>query len=342
MYLRDIQQKLGGEAIGEVAAPLTGVGTISAGVPTQITFLTNPRYRAELANTGAGAVIVSVRDREVTSLPRLVVANPYAYFARVAQLFNPPVVRPGGVHLSAIVPASARIAASAYIAEFVSIGEGVEIGEGVQVGPGTVVGDGVVLGAGTQVAARVTIYAGCRIGARCIIHAGVVLGADGFGFAPDFSGSGGEWVKIPQTGRVVIGDDCEIGANTTIDRGAIEDTVIGNDVKIDNQVQIGHNCVVGDHTVIAGCAGIAGSAKVGKHVMIGGAAGLVGHIEVCDDVIVSAMTLVGKSITEPGTYTSGMPIMKHADWLRNAAHLRRLDALADMVKASARNMGDKK
>jgi len=332
MYLRDIQQKLGGEIIGEVAAPLTGVGTIAAASPVQITFLTNPRYRTELARTGAGAVIVGARDRDVTGIPRLVVANPYAYFARVAQLFNPPRVFAGGIHPSAVVHPEARVAASAYVAELVSIGRGAEIGEGVQIGPGGIVGEGVVLGPGTQLAARVTIYGHCHIGERCIIHSGVVIGADGFGFAPDFTATGGEWVKIPQTGRVVIGDDCEIGANTTIDRGAIEDTVIGNDVKLDNQVQIGHNCVVGDHTVIAGCAGIAGSTRVGRRVMIGGAAGLVGHIEICDDVIVSAMTLVGKSITEPGTYTSGMPMMKHADWLKNAVHLRRLDALADKVK----------
>ncbi|MEP7155890.1 MAG: UDP-3-O-(3-hydroxymyristoyl)glucosamine N-acyltransferase [Betaproteobacteria bacterium] len=332
MYLRDLQQKFGGEAIGEVSEPLTGVGTIAAGVSSQITFLTNPRYRVELAKTGAGAVIVGSRDRDASTLPRLVVTNPYAYFARVAQLFNPPVKRAGGVHASAFINPGARIAASAYVAELVSIGQGAEISDGAQIGPGSVIGDSVVIGAGTQIGPRVTIYRNCRIGARCIVHSGAVIGADGFGFAPDFSAEGGEWVKIPQTGRVIIGDDCEIGANTTIDRGAIEDTVIGNDVKLDNQVQIGHNCVVGDHTVIAGCAGIAGSTKVGKRVMIGGAAGLVGHIEVCDDAIISAMTLVSKSISEPGTYTSGMPMMKHEDWLRNAVHLRRLNTMADAIK----------
>jgi UDP-3-O-[3-hydroxymyristoyl] glucosamine N-acyltransferase len=176
------------------------------------------------------------------------------------------------------------------------------------------------------------VYAGCRIGARAVIHAGVVIGADGFGFAPDFKGDAGEWVKIPQTGRVVIGDDCEIGANTTIDRGAIDDTVIGNDVKLDNQIQVGHNCVIGDHTVISGCVGIAGSTRIGKRVLIGGAAGILGHLEICDGVTISAMTLVTKSITKPGMYTGSMPLMKHEDWLKNAVHLRRLDAMAQAIK----------
>ncbi len=332
MYLRDLQQQLGGEAVGEVTEPLAGVGTIAAALATEITFLANPRYRAELSRTKAGAVIVGNKDRDLTSLPRIVVANPYAYFARVAQLFNPVPTQAGGVHSSAVVYEGAKIAISASIAEFVSVGRGAVIGEGVAIGPGCTIGDGVVIGPDTRLAARVTIYAGCRIGARGIVHAGVVIGADGFGFAPDFSADAGGWVKIPQTGRVIIGDDCEIGANTTIDRGAIEDTVIGNDVKLDNQIQVGHNCVIGDHTIISGCVGIAGSSKIGSRVMIGGAAGILGHLEICDGAIISAMTLVTKSITEPGTYTGSLPLMKHEDWLKNAVHLRRLDAMADAIK----------
>ena len=332
MYLRDLQQKLGGEAVGEVKRPLAGVGTIAAANENEITFLANPRYRVELSQTRAGAVIVGIKDKDLTQLPRIVVANPYAYFARVAQLFNPAQVPEGGVHPSTVVHASAQVAQSASVAEFVSIGRDVVVGEGVAIGAGCIVGDGVMLGPDTRLAARVTIYAGCRIGARGIVHSGVVIGADGFGFAPDFAGDAGGWVKIPQTGRVVIGDDCEIGANTTIDRGAIEDTVIGNDVKLDNQIQVGHNCVIGDHTIISGCVGIAGSSKIGSRVMIGGAAGILGHLEICDGAIISAMTLVTKSITEPGTYTASMPLMKHEDWLKNAVHLRRLDAMADAIK----------
>ncbi len=338
MYLRDLQEKLGGEAVGEVSEPLTGVGTIRAASSGQITFLANPRYRAELSGTGAGAVIVSIADRELTSLPRLVAANPYAYFARVAQLFNPPPAHASGIHPSAVIHAGAKIAASASIAEFVSVGPGAVIGEGVRIGAGCVIGEGAVVGAHTRIAARVTVYAGCQIGARGIVHSGVVIGADGFGFAPDFSADAGGWVKIPQTGRVIIGDDCEIGANTTIDRGAIDDTVIGNDVKLDNQIQVGHNCVIGDHTLICGCVGIAGSCRIGRRVTIGGAAGIIGHLDICDGAIISAMTLVTKSITEPGMYTASMPLMKHEDWLRNAVHLRRLDAMAAAIK----NKGDPK
>ena len=332
MFLSDLILRLGGDALGEVQTPLTGVGTIEGASGHHITFLANPKYRSALARTMAGAVIVGEKDRDITSKPRIVAANPYAYFARVAQLFSPPVRHQAGIHANAVVHPEATVAASASIAEFVSIGAHAVIGERVRIGAGSVIGDGVTVDADCVIEARVTIYPNCRIGARAIIHSGVVLGADGFGFAPDFQADAGCWVKIPQTGRVIIGDDCEIGANTTIDRGAIADTIIGNDVKLDNQIQIGHNCVIGDHTVISGCVGIAGSTTIGKRVMVGGAAGFTGHLQVCDDAVISAMTLVTKSITEPGTYTAVMPLMKHDDWLKNVAHLRRLDALADGMK----------
>jgi UDP-3-O-[3-hydroxymyristoyl] glucosamine N-acyltransferase len=331
MFLRDIISKLGGEAIGEVGRPLLGVGTVACAADTQITFLANSRYRAALENTGAAAVIVGVNDRDVTSKPRIVTRNPYAYFARAAQLFQAANVVAGGVHASAVIHSGAVIAASANVAEFVSIGANASIGERVQIGAGAVIGENVSIGADSVIAPRATIYAQCQIGQRAIIHSGAVIGADGFGFASDFSGTDGGWVKIPQTGRVIIGDDCEIGANTTIDRGAIEDTIVGNDVKLDNQVQVGHNCVIGDHTVISGCVGIAGSTTIGKRVMVGGAAGFTGHLSVCDGAIISAMTLVTKSITEPGMVTGVMPQMKHADWLKNIAHVRRLDKLAGAV-----------
>ena len=331
MFLRDIISKLGGEAIGEVGCPLLGVGTVAGAADTQITFLANPKYRASLANTDAAAVIVGVNDRDVTSKPRIVANNPYAYFARAAQLFQASNVVAGGIHASAVIHAGAIIASSAWVAEFVSIGANASIGERVQIGAGSVIGENVSIGADSVIAARATIYAHCQIGQRAIVHSGVVIGADGFGFAADFSGSDGCWVKIPQTGRVIIGDDCEIGANTTIDRGAIDDTIIGNDVKLDNQVQVGHNCIIGDHTLISGCVGIAGSTTIGKRVMVGGAAGFTGHLSVCDGAIISAMTLVTKSITEPGMVTGVMPQMKHADWLKNIAHLRRLDKLAGAV-----------
>ena len=332
MYLRDLISTLGGEAIGEVQQPLTGVGTIEGSGQTQITFLANPKYRSALASTSAAAVIVGEKDRNVTSKPRIVAGNAYAYFARVAQLFHASPVCTGGVHVSAVIHPGATIADSASIAEFVSIDANASIGERVRVGAGAVIGKNVSIGADSVIEARVTIYPHCQIGTRAIIHSGVVIGADGFGFAADFRDDVGGWVKIPQTGRVIIGDDCEIGANTTIDRGAIEDTIIGNDVKLDNQIQVGHNCAIGDHTVIAGCVGIAGSTRIGKHVMVGGAAGFTGHLQVCDGAIISAMTLVTKSITEPGMVTAVMPQMKHQDWLKNIAHLRQLDKLVNVVK----------
>ncbi len=330
MLLRDLISKLGGEAVGEVTQPLNGVGTIENANISRITFLANPRYRAALASSGAGAVIVGLKDRDVTDKPRIVIANPYAYFARVAQLFSPARDVIAGVHASTVIHASAKVASTAEVSEFVSVGRGAMVGEGVRIGAGCVIGENVVIGAGSVLMARVTIYADCRIGARTILHSGVVIGADGFGFAPDNE----HWIKIPQNGRVVIGDDCELGANTTVDRGAIDDTVIGNGVKIDNQVQVGHNCTIGEHTVISGCVGIAGSTHIGRHVMIGGAASIIGHLDICDEAIISATTFVTKSITEPGTYTSGIPHMKHRDWLKNIVHVRNLDALAQAVKKS--------
>ena len=333
MFLRDLIDKLGGEAVGEVSQPLRGVGTIGSAGANQITFLANPKYRAALAATQAGAVIVGPKDRDASARARIVTPNPYAYFAKVAQLFAPPPLLNPGVHSSAVVHADASVAITAEVAEFVSIGAGAVIGAGVYIGPGCVLGDKVSIGAGTRLSARVTFYAASTIGERGLVHAGAVIGADGFGFAPE----NGAWLKIPQSGRVVIGDDCEIGANTTIDRGALDNTVVGNGVKIDNQVQIGHNCVIGEHTIISGCTGIAGSTRIGKHVMIGGAAAIIGHLDICDEAIISANTFVTKSITEPGTYTSGMPQMAHRDWLNNAVHLRRLDAMAEAIK----KLGDK-
>jgi UDP-3-O-[3-hydroxymyristoyl] glucosamine N-acyltransferase len=328
MYLRDLVSRFGGEAIGDVSAPLTGVGTLERASATQIAFLANPRYRRALDGTSAAAVILGEKERDATSLPRIVTRNPYAFFARVAQSFAPAPAFDAGVHSLTVVAATAKVASSASIAEFVSIGENAEIGDGVRIGPGCVIGAGVRIGAGSVLTARVTVYANCEIGQRALLHAGCVIGADGFGFANDE----GKWLKIPQTGRVILGDDCEVGANTTIDRGAIEDTVIGNGVKFDNQVQVGHNCTIGDHSIVAGCTGIAGSTHIGQRVMIGGAVSITGHLSICDDAVLSANAFVTKSITAPGMYSAGFPLMPHAEWLKSAAQLRHLDALARRLK----------
>ncbi len=257
-------------------------------------------------------------------MPRIVADNPYAYYARTVALFHPEPVASPGIHPFAQVDASANVDAGAEIGAFAVVGADAAIGKGAVIGSHSVVGNATSIGAGTRLHPHVTIYDGCTIGSRCILHSGVVIGADGFGMARD----AGRWVKIPQVGAVRIADDVEIGANTTIDRGALDDTVIEEGVKLDNQIQIGHNCVIGAHTVIAGCTGISGSVTVGRDCMIGGGVGLVGHITICDKVTISGFSLITKSITQPGTYTSGLPFMPHAEWLRNAVHLRRLDKLA--------------
>ncbi len=324
MTLREIVARLGGEALGEADLPLTGVATLDSAGPSHIAFLANPKYRSKLATTRAGALIVGRGERDAVAIPRIVSDNPYAYYARTVALFHPEEAAVAGVHPSAAVEPSAQVDASAQVGPFAVVGAGARIGPGARIDAHVAIGRGVVVGEGTHLYPHVTIYDGCRLGARCIVHSGAVIGADGFGMARDQ----GRWIKIPQVGAVRIGDDVEIGANTTIDRGALDDTVIEDGVKLDNQIQVAHNCVIGAHTVIAGCTGIAGSVTIGKHCMVGGGAGFVGHITVCDHVTISGMTLVAKSITQPGTYTSGLPMMPHAEWLRNAAHLRRLDRIA--------------
>ena len=330
--LAEITQRLGGEAIGEVAQPLRGVGAIESAAASEITFLANSKYRSQLNLTQAGAVIVAASEQEGTTKPRIIAANSYAYFARVAQLFAPIRAHVAGVHRMACVAAGAQVAATAQISEFVSVGDGSIIGENVFLGAGVVIGAGCTVGAGTVINARAVMYAGCHIGARGIVHSGVVIGADGFGFAPDFKGAEGAYVKIPQTGGVLIGDDCEIGANTTIDRGTMRNTTIGNGVKLDNQVQLGHNVSVGDHTVISGCVGVAGSTKIGSRVMIGGAASIIGHLEICDFAVIAATTFITKSIKKPGMVASGMPQMDHDQWLKNAVHLRHLSDMAKQLR----------
>ncbi|HXS51255.1 MAG TPA: UDP-3-O-(3-hydroxymyristoyl)glucosamine N-acyltransferase [Usitatibacter sp.] len=328
LTLRQIVERLGGEAVGEAQVPLTGVATLDSAGPSQIAFLANPRYRARLATTGAGAVIVGRGDRDAASIPRIVCDNPYAYYARTVALFHPqPAVMPG-IHATAQVDPSARIDGGAQVDAYAVVGPRAVVGRGAWIGAHACIGADCAIGEATRLHAGVTVYERCRIGARCIVHSGAVIGADGFGMARDE----GRWIKIPQVGAVRIGDDVEIGANTTIDRGALDDTVVEEGVKLDNQIQVAHNCVIGAHTVVAGCTGISGSVTVGKHCMIGGGVGIVGHISICDHVTISGMTLVAKSITQPGTYTSGLPMMPHARWLRNAALLRRLDRIAGRAR----------
>jgi UDP-3-O-[3-hydroxymyristoyl] glucosamine N-acyltransferase len=335
--LREITERFGGEVIGDSLTRVSQVATLDHATPRAIAFLANERYLQQLQTTGAGAVILGSALREATHLPRIVCADPYAYFARVSALLNPPPAVAPGVHASAVVDESAKVAGDVEIGPLAVVGRDASIGAGSVVGPGCVIGERVRLGCGVRLYPNVTIYHGCRIGDRAIVHSGVIIGADGFGIAM----AGREWVKVPQIGCVVIGDDVEIGANTTIDRGTIDDTVIEDGVKLDNQIQIAHNVRIGAHTAMAACAGVAGSARIGRYCRIGGSSGIAGHIMIADHVEISAHTLITKSIEQPGTYTGAYPFEANAAWRRNAVHLRHLDELADRIKSLEKRLAAK-
>jgi UDP-3-O-[3-hydroxymyristoyl] glucosamine N-acyltransferase len=335
-----LQAVCAGEIRGDANRLIRQVASLQSAQAGEIAFLANPKYKKYLQGARASAVIL--RPDMASALPlaapsgaplaAILTPDPYVYYARVAALLNPVARRTAGVHPAAVLESG--IPASCHIGPGVWIGAGVTLGEDVAILAHARVGAGVVIGAGSVIHPGVSIYPGCRVGERAIIHSGAVIGADGFGFAPDFAKEAGEWVKIPQIGRVVIGNDVEIGANTSIDRGALEDTIIGDGVKLDNQIQIGHNCVIGEHTVIAGCVGIAGSARIGHHCAIGGAAMILGHLEIAPHTEISPGSMVMKSIPQGGEkYTALYPLERHANWLRNAAQLRHLEALAERVKA---------
>ncbi|GHB97923.1 UDP-3-O-(3-hydroxymyristoyl)glucosamine N-acyltransferase [Thermomonas carbonis] len=303
---------------------ITGVGTLADATPTQLGFLANPRYRAQLAETQAGAVVLREDDAIAFVGTALVARDPYAAFARISALFERLPAREPGIHPSAAIDPSAEVSADAHIGPFTSIGARTTIGAGAVVGPGCVIGDDCELGEACELQARVTLVARVRLGKRVRILPGAVLGAAGFGLAMEH----GRWLNIPQLGGVVVGDDCEIGANTTIDRGALGDTVLEEDVRLDNQIQVGHNVRIGAHTAMAGCSAIAGSARVGRYCLIGGGAGILGHLDVCDRVVITAMSLVTHSIREPGEYSSGTPLMDNRSWRKSAARFKQLDRMA--------------
>lgn len=315
--------------IGDPDTRITRVATLENAGPESIAFLANERYRSQLQATRAAAVIVGEAASEMSGLPRIVCPDPYAYFARVSGLLNPvPAAQPGR-QPTAVIDATARIADDAEIGPLVVVGKNAAVGARSRIGAGCVLGSDVVLGEDVVLHANVTVYDGSVIGSRVILHSGVVIGADGFGFAM----SEERWLKVPQIGRVVIGNDVEIGANTTVDRGAIGDTVIEDGVKLDNQIQIAHNVRIGAHTAIAACVGIAGSARIGRHCRIGGMSGITGHLEIADRVEISAHTLITKSIDKPGSYTGVYPFDTNREWRSNAAQLRHLGALAARVRA---------
>ena len=326
--LAEIVQRFGGELLGDPDVVISQVATLETAGPGQISFFSNSRYRKQLEHTRAGAVILTPEVAGATERSRIVCKDPYAYFARLSALLNPPPVVKPGVHPSAAIDVSARVSPKACVGAFVSIGAHCEVGEGTTLEAGCVLGEGVRIGRDCRLYGNVSVYHDCVIGDRVILHSGAVIGADGFGLAWE----NGRWNKIPQIGRVLLGDDVEVGANTTIDRGALDDTVIVDGVKLDNQIQIGHNCHIGAHTAIAGCTGIAGSTRIGRHCRIGGSAMIGGHLEIVDGVEISGGTTVPKSILKSGTYTSLYPISLHRDWLKNASHLRHLDAVVARVR----------
>jgi UDP-3-O-[3-hydroxymyristoyl] glucosamine N-acyltransferase len=325
--LREIAAQLGGEVLGDGEVAVSRMASLASAKPGDLSFLSDSKYRALLATTGASAVIIGSEARDATSLPRIVTENPYAYFARVSSLLNPVIAAVRGIHATAVIDPTASVPASVSIAAHCHIGRHVRIGENVVIGPGSVIGDHASIGDNSSLHANVTIYAGCELGKNCILSSGVVIGADGFGYAE----ADGRWVKIPQVGRVMIADDVEIGANTSIDRGALDDTVIEEGVKLDNLIQIGHNCHIGAHSVIAGCVGIAGSARIGRHCRVGGAAMILGHLEIADGVTISPGSMITRSLAKADTYTALMPFQPHDKWLKTAAHLRHLDDMATRI-----------
>jgi UDP-3-O-[3-hydroxymyristoyl] glucosamine N-acyltransferase len=333
---RELADRFGLRLRGDGDARISGVATLVQAAAGQLGFLANTRYRAQLETTRAGAVVMRDADAEGYAGTALLADDPYVAFARIAALFDTTGAVEPGVHPSAAVDASAQVDPGAQIGPFVSIGARSRIEAGAVIGPGCVVGEDCIVGADSRLVARVTLVVRVRLGRRVLVHPGAVMGADGFGLAMD----GGRWRKVPQLGGVIVGDDCEIGANTTIDRGALDDTVLEEDVRLDNQIQIGHNVRIGAHTAMAGCSAVAGSAKIGRNCLIGGAAGVLGHLEICDRVVVTAMSLVTHSIREPGEYSSGTPLMDNRSWRRSAARFKQLDAIARAVRGRSTDPKD--
>ena len=325
--LEELASLVGATLAGDGAVIIRNVATLENATADSIAFLSNAKYRSRLATTGAAAVIVAPADVDATPLPKLVHANPYATYARVAWILYPAKPPAPGIDPTARIARDASIDPSATIGPYAVIGAGARIGARATVAAHCVIGEEVTIADDAQLYPHVTVYARCTVGARTVIHSGAVIGADGFGMAED----AGRWIKIPQVGRALIGDDCEIGANTTIDRGAIGDTVIEDDVKLDNQIQIGHNCRIGAHTAIAGCTGIAGSTTVGRNVRIGGAAGIGGHLTIADGAVIAGATTVIGNVDVPGVYMSVFPLMQQDEWRRAAVEIRRIRALVARV-----------
>ncbi len=335
--LGELASQLGVELVGDGSCNISAVATLQTAASGQVSFLANSRYRRYLVSTQASAVILRPEDCDAYPGNALVSTNPYLTYARAATLLNPQTKQTPGCHPSAVVEVTAKIDSTAAIAANCYIAADANIGSGAQIGPGCAIGKGVTIGADSRLAANVSIADGVDIGQRVLIHSGVVVGSDGFGFAPDQ----GKWFKVPQLGSVIIGDDVEIGANTTIDRGALEDTVIEEGVKLDNQLQIAHNVRIGAHTAIAGATAIAGSTTIGKRCQIGGGVGIVGHLVIADDVHITAMSLVTGNIKQSGLYSSGTPLSGNKEWRKNAVRFGHLDDMSRRLRALEKQLKNK-
>jgi len=333
--LGDLAVRFGCELRGDPAAIVDSVAALSQAGPRSVTFLANPKYVSQLGETRAGVVILDAKSAGKSPVPVLIAANPHATYARVATLLHPDPALEPGVHPAAAVHPGSQIAASAQVSAHAFVGEGARIGERCYVGPGVVVERGAVIGDDTRLVARLFVGPGVVFGRRCIVQPGAVVGGDGFGFAPEK----GAWVKVPQIGSVTVGDDVEIGANTTIDRGALDDTVIEEGVKIDNLIMIAHNCRIGAHSALAACVAIAGSSVVGKRCILGGKVGLTGHITLCDDVVVLGTSFISHSITKPGVYSSALPSEEAGVWRKIVGRIKRLDSMAKRLRAVEKHTG---
>ncbi len=316
----DLVKKLGGELIGDPNILINSVASLESADSNSISFFNNPKYADLLKNTKAAVVIVNKESLPSRASACIVIDNPYLYFAKVSQLLNPSKILKKEIHKSAIIHPSCKLGQEIYVGPNVVIEGNVSLDDGVIIHAGSMIEADSVIGNASVIHSRVVIKANTIIGKNCTLYAGCVIGSDGFGYAKD----DGKWLAIPQIGRVILGDNVDIGSNSTIDRGALDDTIIFSGVKIDNLVQIGHNCMIGENTIIAGCVGIAGSAKVGKNCAIGGAAMILGHLSITDNVTISPGSMITRSIKTPGTYTALMPFQDHEAWLKTAAKIRRL------------------
>ncbi|WP_462382154.1 UDP-3-O-(3-hydroxymyristoyl)glucosamine N-acyltransferase [Pseudomonas sp. Marseille-QA0892] len=326
--LGELASRLGAELRGDADCKIIGIASLLEAGPQQLTFVTSAQYRKHLPESRAGAVMLKAEDAGGFQGNVIVVADPYLAYAELSHLFDRKPRPLAGVHSTAVVAADAIIDPAASIGPFAVIEQGVRIAAGVTIGAHTVVGARCVIGENSWLAPRVTLYHDVTIGRRAVIQSGAVIGGEGFGFA----NHKGEWKKIAQVGGVILGDDVEIGANTTVDRGALADTVLGNGVKLDNQIMIGHNVQVGDNTAMAACVGISGSTRIGKNCMIAGAVGVAGHLDICDNVFVSGMSMITGSITEPGSYSSGTGLQPSGEWRKSVARFRQLDDMARRLR----------